>query len=220
MSMAFSNNIDEKSISWNSESLMSNGSVWSVISGAATLGTEITLQSNSEIQLNLDYSTESIKCNYLKLLTHLTCADTTLTTDNVHNVCVLYEVLYSIDDNGTEKEELVTYEYYPKYDFEESFEKDYTIIKGLGVIKSISITILNYESIPVVITNSGLYVNYTVDEDTLDSRIQSSFNKYASNLTAKTSCIDVLSADPDPSTVPNGVNKPYCYMWILSSAIS
>jgi hypothetical protein len=217
MSLAVSNKIDEKSISWNSESILNNNSAWSIISGVATLGSKITLGSGAEISLTLDLSGKEYKGNYLKLITHLTCDDTTLSTDNVHNVCVICEVNYLVETDGKKEEELVMYEYYPKYDFEESYNKDYTIVQALNSkIKSINVSIVNYESVPVEITGTGLYISYVIDEGTVQTVVNNTINSYTNQ---RASCIDVLSADPNPSTVPNGINAPYCYMWILRSAL-
>ena len=217
MSLAVSNNIDAKSISWNNNSLINNNSDWDITGGEAVISDTIILGSNSEINLKLDCQGKNYKANYLKILTHLSCDDKTLTTDNVHNICVLCEVVYMVETDGVINRETVVYEYYPKYDFEETYKEDFTIVQAINSnIASIDITILNYEQIPVMISNTGLFMSSVVDEGTIDNVVN---NSMESNYGKRMSCIDVRDTRPDPTLVPNGVNAPYCYMWILRSAL-
>ena len=219
MSMALSKNIEEKSLSWNSETLITNTDDWEIVGGNASFGTSIVLYPDSEIKLAKDFTEKNYKANYLKLLNHLTCEDKSLSTDNTHNVCVIYEVVYLVENNGTTEEQSVIYEFYPKYDFESNFKKDYTIVGALNSnIKSIEVSIINSESVAVEITESALYLSYVVDEGTVSNIVHNTIQNYVPT-SNRYSCIDVLDEDPDPATVPNGINNNYCYMWILRSSL-
>lgn len=220
MGLALSNNIDEKSISWNKTSLIKNSS-WELLNGGGKLDTIIELEPESELGITLNCADKNYRAEYLKILTHLSCSDTNLTTDNVHNVCVICEIVYQVEKEEGNQEETVIYEFYPKYDFEETFKEDYTIVQGInGKIISIEMTLYNYENQQIQIKNSGLYLSKIINEDTVNDAVNEAVNNaFNDNFNEKMSCIEVLEKDPDPSFVPNGINANHCYMWILKGAI-
>ena len=222
MSIAVSNNIDEKSISWNNESLLTKDVDWGVVSGSFVNGEYLELSAGAELHYNLDLNDRNIKANYLKLLNRVTCEDTTLSTDNVHNVSIIYEVYYLAESADGIVEKFDIYQHYPKYEFEDNFDKDYTIVRSRNSnISRIEITLINNEDIPVRFKNIRLFISVVLDEGTVNNVVQNVVKEtVGEDLTKYIGCIPVLDADPDPSTVPNGINSKYILTWILSSSIS
>lgn len=222
MSIAVSNKIDEKSISWNNESLLTKDVDWFIRSGGFTKGDDLVVQAGSELFYSIDLYDRNIKANYLKLLNRVTCNDPTLSTDNIHNVSIIYEVYYLVDTGDGIAEEVEIYQHYPKYEFEDNFDKDYTIVETRNSnIVRIDVTLVNNETMPIVMKNVGLFMSVVLDEgtvnnvvkDVIQQTVEEDFTKYIG-------CIPVLDADPDPDKVPNGINSNYVYMWVLRTSIS
>ena len=85
-------------------------------------------------------------------------------------------------------------------------------------IKKIEVILYFYsdeETDNITFRKLGIYNTVVISEESVHTMIET----YIPEENKRASCIDVLSADPDPTTVPNGVNAPYCYMWILRSAL-
>lgn len=172
MALSVTNNIKESDISFNSKTLISNNSNWTVESGEVIIGSTIILGENSRCSMTTgNIQTDKLECTHLKLVAHLTCDDESYSTENAHKVCVLYNIEYIDKDN---KEVTILDHFYPKYDFEDNYS-DYSIIKvPSSYIKSVKVTLINNEDIPVKITNTGLYYSRVINEDTVkDTTIDS-----------------------------------------------
>ena len=164
MAKAFSDYKSDKDISFSSQSYLSNNSSWSTIEGSVSYGSTIVMNNNSAMMANIDLG--GMKCNYLKLQIHLTADDKSLTTDNFHAVSGLYEVTVQ-DENGVTKTNY--YEFYPKYDFEDSYKDDFTTVSLSSAVKvkNITVTIYNDEDLAIKITNTGIYVSAIVDPESI-----------------------------------------------------
>lgn len=219
MSTAISDKVDVKSISFNNTSLINNSSSWKVVKGTASFSDIITLGSGSEISLYIDCTDKSIIAEYIKLLAHLSCDDTTLTTDNVHNVSVTYTIEYENSDNDKTSTDIIVDAYYPKYDFELNYDSDFVVIEvPSNKILGIQVSIINNEDIDIKINNTGLYVSNIINEQTVQAVVQDTVDRtIGEEYLKRLSCIDVLDVSPDINSVPNGLNADYCYMWILRS---
>lgn len=164
MSMSVSDTIKESSISFNSTTLINNNSSWTVTKGNVTLGSTIIMGSKSKCSLTITKSIdEKFKCQYLKLLAKISSNDTTLSTENVHKVSVSYDITY-VDDKGIQSK--IVDCYYPKYDFEDDYTNDYSIISVPdSSIISITVTISNNEDEEIKVLSTGLYYSKKVDEE-------------------------------------------------------
>lgn len=161
MSVSVSNNIKENSINFSRDSLLSNTSGWEVIRGEVTINKQLVMGAGSACRLIVNGN--NMKCNYFKLLGHLTSKDNSLSTDNFNKVSMVYRIRY-IDNEENEK--VITDIFYPKYDFEINNKGDYTIISVPQTpITSIEITIYNSEDVEVSFVETGLFISKLVDAE-------------------------------------------------------
>lgn len=174
MAISVSSDIKESNISFNGNSLISNGSTWSIDRGSVNIGSIIEMGSHSKCSTNIEnIRSKNLKCTYLKLLAHITCSDETLSTETTHNVTVCYTIEYE-NDNGIQR---IVDCFYPKYDFEDDYINDYSIIAvPCGYIRSLSVSIINNEDVEVDITNTGLYYCMAVTEETMNTTIINQFD--------------------------------------------
>ena len=211
MSVAVSNNIDEKSISWNKDSLISKDVAWGVIEGSYTNDENLVLEAGTELHYVLGFYDNSIKANYLKLVDRVTTDEPTLSTDSVHNVSILYDVYYLVDTGDGIGYEIDSFQYFPKYEYEDNFDKDYTIVETRNSnIEKIEVTLINNEDVPVAFKTVGIYMSVVLDEGTVNNVVTETVNQViGEDFKGRLSCIDILSNHPDPAKVPNG------YMYII-----
>ena len=205
MALALSNEIKEKDIVFSSESLVAIDGDWYTEFGEVTYGDNIKIGSNGQCSVYTDdISSRSLECNYLKLIGHVTCEDQTLSTDFAHMVSIIVFVEYI--DNG--KVIKSSYQYFPKYDFEENYIDDYLIIKIPNkIIKRVSVTVMNREAIEIELTDIALYYSRVINENYVKetarseavSSVQDAFNDGTMDLV-----IPLVQVLPDINTVPDG----------------
>lgn len=199
MSVSVSNNIKENSINFSRDSLLSNTSGWEVIRGEVTINEQLVMGAGSACRLVVNGN--NMKCNYFKLLGHLTSKDNSLSTDNFNKVSMVYRIRY-IDNEENEK--VITDIFYPKYDFEINNKGDYTIISVPQTpITSIEITIYNSEDVEVSFVETGLFISKLVDaEDVGNIAIDAVQDALYNNLMDLV--IPLIDSLPDINDVPDG----------------
>lgn len=199
MSVSVSNNIKENSINFSRDSLLSNTSGWEVIRGEVTINEQLVMEAGSACRLVVNGN--NMKCNYFKLLGHLTSKDNSLSTDNFNKVSMVYRIKY-IDNEENEK--VITDIFYPKYDFEINNKGDYTIISVPQTpITSIEITIYNSEDVEVSFVETGLFISKLVDaEDVGNIAIDAVQDALYNNLMDLV--IPLIDSLPDINDVPDG----------------
>lgn len=199
MSVSVSNNIKENSINFSRDSLLSNTSGWEVIRGEVTINEQLVMGAGSACRLVVNGN--NMKCNYFKLLGHLTSEDTSLSTDNFNKVSMVYRIKY-IDNEENEK--VITDIFYPKYDFEINNKGDYTIISVPQTpITSIEITIYNSEDVEVSFVETGLFISKLVDaEDVGNIAVEAVKDALYNNLMDLV--IPLIDSLPDINDVPDG----------------
>lgn len=197
MALSISSNIKESDISFNSKTLISNSSSWQVEKGEVTLGSTIVLGENSRCSMTTgNIHGDKLECTHLKLVAHLTCDDESYSTENTHKVCVLYNIEYIDNDN---KETVILDHFYPNYDFEENY-KDYSIIKvPSSYIKSVKVTLINNEDIPVKVTRTGLYYSRVIKEDNIKDVVSDNFSSMYDNMVEKTGTYIECRTDDPPA---------------------
>ena len=199
MSVSVSNNIKENSINFSRDSLLSNTSGWEVIRGEVTINEQLVMGAGSACRLVVNGN--NMKCNYFKLLGHLTSKDNSLSTDNFNKVSMVYRIRY-IDNQENEK--VITDIFYPKYDFEINNKGDYTIISVPQTpITSIEITIYNSEDVEVSFVETGLFISKLVDaEDVGNIAVDAVQDALCNNLMELV--IPLIDKLPDINDVPDG----------------
>ena len=199
MSVSVSNDIKENSINFSRDSLFSNTSGWEVVRGDVTLGEHIVMGAGSACRLSV--SLDNIKCQYFKLVGHLTSEDTSLSTDNFAKVSIVYKIKYLDNENN---EKLVTKIFYPKYDFELNGKGYYTIVSVPQTpIQSIDITIYNSEAVEVSFVETGLYISKLIDaEDVGNIAVEAVKDALYNNLMDLV--IPLIDSLPDINDVPDG----------------
>lgn len=169
MAKGFSDTTNDNDITFDNYSYLSNNSNWTTIDGNITYGETIVMDADSSMINKLQFN--KIKCNYIKLQIHLSADDKSLSTDNYHSVYGIFEIDFT-NKKGEKAKKI--FEYYPKYEFEDTYIDDYTTIKidDSASIDSISVTIGNSESVPINITETGLYISKVVDEAAIKDAIK------------------------------------------------
>ena len=100
----------------------------------------------------------TLRGDYAKLITRLSCLDHTMTTDNAKNVIVSV----NIDYVGKSPRR---FNFFPSYVFEDNFTKDYVLFTLTNdEISTITVEIHNYENETVQILATGLYLSKTTDD--------------------------------------------------------
>lgn len=159
--IAISEKLNENSINFNSNSLVSNSSDWSIVDGTATLGSTILLDTQSSIKVNL----ANINSNYtyLKLVCRVDNDDQTLLTNSIHKVAVIYRIKYT---NSNIRDTVNIF--YPNFIYEDG-AVSYVIIQTSDYdIASISINIINSEDITIKILETALYYAVVAKSSNID----------------------------------------------------
>ena len=216
MALSVSSDIKESNISFNNNSLISNNDEWEVDRGSVTLGDVITMGEHSKCSTTVkNIRNKNLKCTYLKLLAHVTCDDESLSTETTHNVSVCYTIEYEVD----KKVQRIVDCFYPKYDFEDDYINDYSIIDvPCGYIKSINVSIINNEDVEVDITNTGLFYCMAVTEETMSVTINNIYQELpemVEDIIQESGVSNLII--PLVDTLPNINSVPDGYICRLSS---
>ena len=172
MANAFSGQKTNDDISFNKTNYVKTSSNWITDQGTVTTGSELEMSSDSKCHLNVTFHEE--KVDYLKLQLRLSSNDTSLTTDNFHAVTGIYEVTVEKEENNQTVSEVKIFSFYPKYEFEESFIDDYTIVQ-LGSnynLKSVKVSLINEEDVTIKFTKTGLFISKVMDEETVNDAVK------------------------------------------------
>jgi hypothetical protein len=165
--VAASNKLDEKSISFNPESLISVQDNWVFTSGSGSVGATIHVNTNSVAELIKSINQE---LTYFKLRCVVTCSDHTISTASVHNVAVVLTITYA---DGTRTTKIM----YPSFNFEHK-GVDYVIVQTSAVqVSSIDVQIINSEEFTISVTNIGLYYAVNITDSNLDENIKESYER-------------------------------------------
>lgn len=174
MAKAFSSELNEENISFESESAISTSSAWIRDKGSINTGSQIVMGADSKCHLVQEYNDETI--SYVKFKLRVDSDDTTLSTDSFHAVTGICEI--SLEDDELNSQ-IKTFSFYPKYIFEDTFQNDYTIVQ-LGStykLKSIKFTLINKEEVEIKVKKVGLYLSKVIDEEDLDNAISDAINR-------------------------------------------
>lgn len=150
------NTINENDIEWKEQSVFSNSSEWDLDRASIDEGV-MTISSGGSAYLYADFE-GTLRGDYAKLITRLSCLDHTMTTDNAKNVIVSV----NIDYVGKSPRR---FNFFPSYVFEDNFTKDYVLFALTNdEISTITVEIHNYENETVQILATGLYLSKTTDD--------------------------------------------------------
>lgn len=160
--IAISNKVEERTLNFRSNSLISFDSDWTISQGSGTIGTSsIVLNPNSIAELTLNNVNK--KMTYIKILCKVRCNDTTISTQYNKNVAVIYKIEYT-DSSIKDTTDI----FYPNFTFEDNYEY-YTIVELSGdKIKNINIQIINSENISINIIDIGLYYITQVNNNNIN----------------------------------------------------
>lgn len=207
--IAISDKIEERTLDFRSNSLISLESPWSYSSGTRLPGPLIL---NPNITASLTINNVNKKVTYFKILANITSDDTSLSSQSSKNVAVIYKIEYT-DSNIADTTDI----FYPNFDFEEDCE-NYTIIELSGdTIKKITIQIINSEDTQISVTDVGLYYITQVTSDNFNDVLGDNYqadptemNSIIADYIAQHGIGDIII--PTVSSLPNPYTKPDGYI--------
>lgn len=214
--VAVSSKLQEKNIAFSTDSLIDNSSNWQIVSGTATLGSVIELDTESSIGLHVNNVIDK-KYTYIKLLVRVSSDNQSLSTASEKNVAAVCVTSYGAHTPPT------TDTFLPSF----TFERDaitYTIIELTGDrISDIYIEIMNSEDSTIKILETALYYYAVIDTENIVSEVIDTLNneevtdefndkvqEYLDN-NPQELVIPLLDSIPDINSVPDG------YIFRLSS---
>lgn len=210
--IAISNEVQERTLEFNSKSLLGNTPVWTTVQGTIVYhGTTVELDADSIAAITK--SNINKKLTYLKINCELDANDHTLSTQFSKKVAIVVKVTYSGNKPNN------TFVFYPNYIFEDDPET-FTVVELSGdKVSSIDVQIINSENTHVDAYNMNLYYIVEIDSNNINEEIKENYEDNPVNNPISDVISDNIQNNNDVQTELNNVIQNYITQQHVGSVI-